>query len=55
MGGGVGKCEIAKNDLESAHTNPLKYFFPMLKYTYATVDQTNFGNRKSIFDFSYGK
>jgi len=25
----------------------------MLKYTYATVDQTNFGNRESIFDFSH--
>ena len=23
----------------------------MLKYTHATVDQTDFGNRESIFDF----
>jgi len=55
MGGGVGKWEIAQNNLESAYNNPLKSYFPVLKFIYTTVDQTNFGNRESIFDFSYGK
>jgi len=35
-----------------AYNNPLKYYFPMLKFRYATIDQT-FGNGERILDLSY--